>query len=95
MISMLVDCAMYYEKMIIQVVCNYGTSYSLHHFFLWDFVDLIVRGVMCIKRNGFLKKNKKKQKKTFEQYFIFLSDDERGAPRRSFVTDVDVAGSRA
>lgn len=73
-----------------QVVRNYGTSYSLHHSFLWDFVDLIVRGVVCIKRNGFLKK-----KKLSSNISFFFSDDERGTPRRSFVTDVDVAGSRA
>lgn len=38
---------------------------------------------------------RKRKKRTSERYFIFLSDDESGAPRRSFVTDVDVAGSRA
>lgn len=54
-------------------------------FFLRHFVDSVVES-----SNAFLKK-----KKTFERYFISPSADERSPETKSFVTDVDVRGSRA
>lgn len=50
----------------------------------------LVAAVLGVSSSGFYKK-----KETFERYFIILSANERGAPGRSFVTDVDVRGSRA